>query len=179
MAKSSKKKTTTKAKKPAAKTAVKRSHTKKVKVAGKVITIADDGSEPREKSARLLPSKKAVVSFCEEIRSTKLETSQAGQELSTAAKTAQNAGVDLPAARLSERIYGVALRDAAKGRVFWENVQYYLLECLEFDKVAPESLFPAEETRSTRGEQADLEDEDEEQDNVAHLDDHRESEEAA
>ena len=167
MAKPSKKKAVPRARKPD----TRRSH-KKVKVAGKTITVAAD-TEPRAE-VRLLPSKKAVVAFCEEIRSTKQETSQVGQALSTAAKSAQNAGVNLPAARLAERIYGVALRDSTKGRVFWEDVQYYLHECLEFDKVAPESLFPASESRSTRdGEQTDIE---EETDNVAHLDDHREAE---
>jgi hypothetical protein len=86
---------------------------------------------------RMLAPKKAVTQFITFVRSCKSSTSEAGQRLTSATKSAQDAGVNIPAARI-------------KGRVLWEDVQLYLEEYLEFDKIAPKGLFTATEVHSTK-----------------------------
>ncbi len=100
--------------------------------------------------ARMLPGKNTVLNFIKEIRACKSRTSTIGQEVTEATKQAKEAGVDVPAARIAERIYGKALNDAIKGRVLWENVQFYLLECTDFEKIAPAGMFDPAEVRSTK-----------------------------
>jgi len=100
-------------------------------------------------SARLLAPKKAVTDFIAHVRGCKSTTSEAGQRLTQATKAAQESGVNVPAARLAERIYSKALSDAIKGRVLWEDLQHYL-ELMKFDEIAPPSMFKSEEVRSTK-----------------------------
>jgi hypothetical protein len=99
---------------------------------------------------RMLAPKKAVTQFITFVRSCKSSTSEAGQRLTSATKSAQDAGVNIPAARIAERFVAAAFRDSIKGRVLWEDVQLYLEEYLEFDKIAPKGLFTATEVHSTK-----------------------------
>lgn len=99
---------------------------------------------------RMLASKKSVTDFITYVRSCKTQTSEAGQRLTSATKAAQDAGVNIPAARIAERFMAAALRDTIKGRVLWEDVNYYLIKCLNFDRVAPKGMFKDTEVRSTK-----------------------------
>ena len=42
------------------------------------------------------------------------------------------------------------MNDPVQGRTLYEDVQFYLLECVDFDKIAPAGMFDASETRSTK-----------------------------
>ena len=161
------------------------------KPAAKAKSPANTGTNRTKGDAvRMLANKSAVRSFITEIIASKNETSTLGQEISSATKRAQNAGVKIPAARLAVRFVSKAKMDAGAARVMWEDFQYYLIECMEFDKIAPPGMFRADEVRSTKGdskkrnprkgEQPELPGTTEEAtgDNVAHLDDHRQQEEA-
>jgi hypothetical protein len=76
---------------------------------------------------------------------TKARTSAEGQRLSVATKRATEAGVNVPMVNMMRRIYGKAQRDPLKARVDWEDLQYYLLECTDFEQIAPAGMFsPAE-----------------------------------
>lgn len=99
---------------------------------------------------RMLAPKAAVVTFVKEIVAAKNQTSTAGQLVSTATKNATDRGVNVPAARIAARLYSKALQDPGKARVLWEDVAYYLEECMDFDKIAPLGMFPADEVRSTK-----------------------------
>ena len=117
---------------------------------------------------RMLANKSAVRSFITEIIASKNETSTLGQEISSATKRAQNAGINIPAARLAVRFVSKAKMDAGAARVMFEDFTYYLNECMEFDKIAPPGMFKPDEVRSTKagsakrnprkGEQTDIED---------------------
>ena len=100
---------------------------------------------------RMLAPKKVVADYIEFIRACKSRTSEVGQSITTQTKKAQEQGLNVPAARIAERIYAKAQRDSIKGRVLWEDVQYYLTECTDFDKIAPAGMFKADEVRSTKG----------------------------
>ena len=106
-------------------------------------------SAPKGDHVRMLAPKKAVVNFVSYVRSCKTQTSEAGQRLTSATKAAQDAGVNIPAARLAERFVAAAFRDSLKGRTLFEDTLYYL-ECLEFDTMAPAGLFKASEVHSTK-----------------------------
>lgn len=115
---------------------------------------------------RMLASKPAVRNYINEIIAAKNQTSTVGQDVSSATKRAQNAGVNVPAARLAVRFVSKAKADPATARVMYEDFMYYLEECMDFDKLAPVGMFSAEETRSIKNgkdsrkkkdEQTDLE----------------------
>lgn len=99
--------------------------------------------------SRLLPPKSAVVSFIRDIGDAKNRTSIIGKDVTEAAKLAKERGVNVPAARIAERIYKKAQNDAIQGRTLWEDIQFYL-ECIDFDKVAPAGMFSPDEVRSTK-----------------------------
>lgn len=100
--------------------------------------------------ARLLPPKTAVVSFIKEIGTAKSRTSVIGQDVTEATKLAKERGVNVPAARIAERIYKKAMNDPVQGRTLFEDVTYYLIKCMDFDKIAPAGMFDPAETRSTK-----------------------------
>jgi len=107
-------------------------------------------AKPKGDNVRMLAGKPAVNAFIKGIIAAKASTSEVGQNVSTATKRAQDAGVNIPAARIAARIYSMALRDGAKARVLWDDVEYYLTECTDFDNIAPVGLFDPSETRSTK-----------------------------
>jgi hypothetical protein len=109
--------------------------------------------------ARQLAPASAVKSFINEVIATKNATSEEGQRLSTATKRATEAGVNVPAARIAARILSKAKQDSIKARVLWEDTVYYLLECTEFNRIAPTGMFSAEEggqKRSRKGKQQEM-----------------------
>ena len=93
---------------------------------------------------RRLAPERAVRSFINDVIASKSKTSEAGQWLSTSTKRATEAGVNIPAARIAARLYGKAKNDPAVARVLWEDIVYYL-QCTDFDRIAPEGMFTAEE----------------------------------
>jgi len=99
---------------------------------------------------RQLAPERVVRSFINEVIASKNATSEAGQELSTATKRASDQGVNIPAARIAARLLSKAKQDAIKGRVLWEDTLYYLLECTDFNRIAPEGMFTAEESGQKR-----------------------------
>lgn len=111
---------------------------------------AAKAAAPTGDNVRLLAPKAAVASFIKEIGTAKSRTSVIGQDVSEATKRAKERGVNVPAARIAERIYKKAMNDPVQGRTLWEDVQFYLLECVDFDKIAPAGMFDASETRSTK-----------------------------
>ena len=111
---------------------------------------AAKAAAPTGDNVRLLAPKAAVASFIKEIGTAKSRTSVIGQDVSEATKRAKERGVNVPAARIAERIYKKAQNDPVQGRTLYEDVQFYLLECVDFDKIAPAGMFDASETRSTK-----------------------------
>jgi len=106
---------------------------------------------------RKLAPERAVRSYINEVIATKSRTSEAGQGLSTATKRATDQGVNIPAARIAARLYAKARADAIVARVLWEDVQYYLVECTDFNKIAPEGMFTAEESgQKHRAKQSEM-----------------------
>jgi len=101
--------------------------------------------EPEGDHIRQLAPVAAVKAFITKVIATKNATSEAGQELSTATKRAQDQGVNIPAARIAARLYSKAKADPMKARVLWEDLHYYLAECTDFERIAPEGMFTAEE----------------------------------
>ena len=112
--------------------------------------------EPEGDHIRQLAPASAVKAFIVEVIATKTATSEAGQELGTATKRAQEQGVNIPAARIVARLYSKAKQDSMKARVLWEDVVYYLTECTDFDRIAPAGMFTAEEGGQKRGKQEEL-----------------------
>lgn len=106
-------------------------------------------ARPAGDSVRMLAPKAAVSAFIKSIVAYKNQTSTIGGDVSDATKTAKERGVNVPAARIVERIYKKALHDPAKARVLYEDLVYYL-ECMEFDDLAPPGMFDPKETRSTK-----------------------------
>jgi hypothetical protein len=119
------------------------------KTAKKGNSAKKSSRKPRQKAegghVRQLAPERAVRSFIAEVIATKNSTSEAGQALSTATKRASDAGVNIPAARIAARLLSKAKQDGLKARVLWEDVIYYLIECTEFVRLAPEGMFTAEE----------------------------------
>ena len=112
--------------------------------------------EPEGDHIRQLAPAAAVKSFINEVIATKNASSEAGQELGTATKRAQEQGVNIPAARIAARLYSKAKQDSMKGRVLWEDVVYYLSECTDFDRIAPEGMFTAEEGGQKHSKQKEM-----------------------
>ena len=106
----------------------------------KVDAANQDGEHVRQ----LAPAS-AVKSFINSVISTRNATSECGQELSTATRKANDQGVNVPAARIAARILSKARQDSLKARVLWEDTVFYLLECTDFNRIAPEGLFSAGE----------------------------------
>jgi hypothetical protein len=132
-----------------AKTAKKGNSTKKSNRKPKQGRAESDGDHLRQ-----LAPERAVRSFISEIIATKNATSEAGQGLSTATKRASEAGVNIPAARIAARLLSKAKQDGLKARVLWEDVIYYLIECTDFVRLAPEGMFTAEEGGQKRSRKA-------------------------
>jgi hypothetical protein len=116
-----------------------------------------DKGKPVGDHVRQLASERMVKSFINEVIASKNRTSEIGQELSTSTKRASDAGVNVPAARIAARLFSKAKQDSLKGRVLWEDVQYYLLECTDFEKIAPAGMFAPEEAGQRSGKQAEIE----------------------
>ena len=112
--------------------------------------------EPEGDHIRQLAPASAVKAFIVEVIATKTATSEAGQELGTATKRAQEQGVNIPAARIVARLYSKAKQDSMKARVLWEDVIYYLTECTDFERIAPAGMFTAEEGGQKRGKQTEI-----------------------
>ena len=129
--------------KTAAKTAAKKSGTKKG-------NSKRQRKEPEGNHIRQLAPERAVRAFINEVIATKNRTSEIGQELSTSTKRATEQGINVPAARIAARLYSKAKQDAMKGRVLWEDTMFYLLECTDFERVAPAGMFSAEESGQKR-----------------------------
>lgn len=113
-------------------------------------TAAKAAKPPEGDHIRTWASKDAVVKFVHECLAAKSRTSVIGQEKSSASKKATENGVDVPAAMIGARIIGKAKMDGLKGRLLWDNLKYYVEDCMEFDKIAPATLFASEEMRSTK-----------------------------
>jgi hypothetical protein len=94
---------------------------------------------------RSLAPPAAVKSYIKECIASKNTTSEEGQRLSTATKRALDQGVNVPMARICARLYNKAVQDPLKGRVNWEDLVYYMLECTDFERIAPAGMFSAEE----------------------------------
>ena len=105
---------------------------------------------PTGEHVRQLAPERAVRAFINEVIATKNRTSEIGQELSTSTKRATEQGINVPAARIAARLYSKAKQDAMKGRVLWEDTMFYLLECTDFERVAPAGMFSAEESGQKR-----------------------------
>ena len=112
--------------------------------------------EPEGDHIRQLAPVAAVKAFITEVIATKNATSEAGQELSTATKRAQDQGVNIPAARIAARLYSKAKADPMKARVLWEDLHYYLAECTDFERIAPEGMFTAEEGGQKHSKQTEI-----------------------
>jgi hypothetical protein len=107
---------------------------------------------------RQLAPERAVKTYINELIAGKSRTSEIGQETATATKRASDQGINVPAARQAARFYSKAKMDALKGRVLWEDTVYYLLECTDFEKIAPAGMFSPEEAgRSRKTKQAEME----------------------
>jgi hypothetical protein len=135
--------------KTAAKTAAKKSGTKKG-------NSKRQRKEPEGNHIRQLAPERAVRAFINEVIATKNRTSEIGQELSTSTKRATEQGINVPAARIAARLYSKAKQDAMKGRVLWEDTVYYLLECTDFEKIAPAGMFAPEEAGRGAKRQAEM-----------------------
>jgi len=121
---------------------------------------------------RKLAPERAVRSFITEVIATKNATSEAGQGLSTATKRAQDQGVNIPAARIAARLLSKAKQDGLKARVLWEDTIYYLLDCTDFVRLAPEGMFTPEEggqKRKRTPKQAEMPLSEEKVENPPHL----------
>lgn len=110
---------------------------------------------------RSLAPPSAVKSYIKECIASKNSTSEEGQRLATATKRAAEQGVNVPMARVCSRLYNKAVQDPMKGRVNWEDLIYYMLECTDFNKIAPAGMFTAEEggqkrSRKKKPEQQEL-----------------------
>jgi hypothetical protein len=105
------------------------------------VAAEDDGG----KHVRQLAPERTVRAVITEIIAAKNQTSEIGQELTEATKRANELGVNIPAVRIAARVYGKAKMDAAKARVLWEDVVYYLMECTDFDQIAPAGMFTSVE----------------------------------
>ena len=120
------------------------------RTAARKTRIAKPPAPPRRKPqagehVRHLAPPPAVRSYMREIIATKNATSEAGQGLSTATRRAAEQGINVPMVRIMARLYSKALQDPAKARVNWEDLKYYLEECTDFSRIAPEGMFTPEE----------------------------------
>jgi len=94
---------------------------------------------------RILAAPRLVKSIIDQVLAAKNRTSAVGQDLSTVIRNGQEAGVNIPALRIAARVYSTAKQDPAKARVLFEDVIYYLEECTDFAKLAPQGMFTAKE----------------------------------
>jgi hypothetical protein len=106
---------------------------------------------------RQLAPERAVKTYINELIAGKSRTSEIGQETATATKRASDQGINVPAARQAARFYSKAKMDALKGRVLWEDTTYYLLECTDFERIAPAGMFTPEESGQKRSKQKEME----------------------
>jgi hypothetical protein len=120
---------------------------------GKITVRSRKQKEPEGDHIRQLAPIPAVKTYIKECIASKNATSEEGQRLSTATKRATDQGVNVPAARIAARLYSKANQDPMKGRVLWEDVTYYLIECTDFDEIAPTGMFTAEEAGQKRPKQ--------------------------
>lgn len=104
--------------------------------------------EPVDVGVRQLVSKSVVDNLAVEQKKCLARAGTASQDFSTEMKKAQEKGLNPVAFRLATRLTRMAERDPAKALVCWEDTQYYLLECLGFDRMTTKAMFPASETRS-------------------------------
>jgi len=93
------------------------------------------------------PAVPAVVrTYLGKIIETKGLIGDLNQELTVETKKFIEANGNPPAARIAGRIYNKAKQDPLVGRVLWEDVQFYLLRCTDFEQIAPAGMFTAEES---------------------------------
>jgi hypothetical protein len=106
--------------------------------------------QPEGEHVRQLASEKSARNYIGEIITCKNRTSTIGQTLSEATKHFESLGGNAPAARLASRFVTKAKSDPLRGRVMLEDMLYYL-ECMDFDHIAPKTMFTPEESGQRHG----------------------------
>ncbi len=109
---------------------------------------ATEQREAVDTGVRQLVPKSVVENLAVEQKKCLARAGTASQDFSTEMKKAQERGLNPVAFRLATRLTRMAERDPAKALVCWEDTQFYLLECLGFDRMTTKVMFPASETRS-------------------------------
>jgi hypothetical protein len=82
------------------------------------------------------PSPAAVTAYIGAVTKAKAANSETNKGLTVLTKRAADQGVNVPAARLAQRVYAKALSDPVAGRALLEDLNLYL-KLMGFDRPAP------------------------------------------